>query len=97
MAEWLRRWTLNLMGALRAGLISGKDNFFSYSFFFVMMIVERRAAAQASAKRKRLRARMSAANVAASVCLILNHKDFYAIIFLYISMSLYCQNFGENM
>ena len=36
----------------------------------MMMMVERRAAAQASAKRERQRAGMSAANVGASDCYI---------------------------
>ena len=34
MAEWLRRWTLNLMGALRAGSIPSTGDFFSLFFFY---------------------------------------------------------------
>ena len=48
------------MGALSAGSIPGTI------FFFMIMTVERRAAAQASAKRKRQLAGMSTANVGAS-------------------------------
>ena len=59
MVEWIRRWTSDLMGSLRAGSIPGTGIFF-------MMMVERRAAAQASAKRESRHAGMSAANVGAS-------------------------------
>ena len=62
MAEWLRRWTLNLKGA--ACMFDSRHGRF---FFFMMMMEERRAAAQASAKRERRRAGMSAANVGASI------------------------------
>ena len=65
MAEWLRRWTDNLMGALHVGWIPGTGDFFVL-IFFMMTMVERRAAAQASTKRKRQRSGMSAANVGAS-------------------------------
>ena len=34
MAEWLRRWTADLLEALRAGSIPGTDDFFSIFFFF---------------------------------------------------------------
>ena len=34
MAEWLRRMTDHLMGALRVGLIPGTGDFFVLIFFF---------------------------------------------------------------
>ena len=52
------------MEALRAGSISDLGDFF---FLYFMMMVERHAAAQASVKRKRQRAGMSAVNVGASI------------------------------
>ena len=64
MAEWLRRWTDNLMVALRVGSIPGTGDSF-FVLFFMMMMVERRAAAQASAKHEHRRAGMRAANVGA--------------------------------
>ena len=39
MAEWLRRWTNNLIGALRVDSIPGTGDF----FFMMMMMIERRA------------------------------------------------------
>ena len=60
MAEWIRRWTSDLKGALCAGLIPDQGN------FFLMMMMEQRAAAQASAKCERRRAGMNAANVGTS-------------------------------
>ena len=59
MAEWLRRWTDNLMGT-----IPGTGDFFVLIFF--MMMMGQRTAAQASAKRERRRFGMSAVNVGAS-------------------------------
>ena len=53
VAEWLRQWTDNLMDALRVGSIPGTGDFFP--FFLMMMMVERRVAAQASAKRSECR------------------------------------------
>ena len=53
VAEWLRRWTLNLVGALYVGSGPGTGNFFFFFFFFYLflrMILERRAVAQASPK-----------------------------------------------
>ena len=34
MAEWLRQWTDNLMGALRLGSIPGTGDFFFFFFFY---------------------------------------------------------------
>ena len=52
------------MEALRAGSILGTGDFF-------MMMVERRAQAQASAKRERRRAGLSTANVGAvTICIL---------------------------
>ena len=33
LAEWLRRWTDNLMGSLRVGLIPGTGDFFVLFFY----------------------------------------------------------------
>ena len=57
MAEWLRQCTPDLMEALRAGSNPGTGDFF----------YDDGGATQARAKRKRQRARMSAANVGASL------------------------------
>ena len=60
MAEWLRRWTLVLKGS--ACMFDSRHG----RFFFMIMMVERRVAAQAIAKRELRCAGMSAANVGAS-------------------------------
>ena len=76
MAKWLRQWTSDLIGALRAGSILGTSGFFYFFFFFFACFVffytsvevERCAAAQTRAKlEQRQRAGMSAANVGASI------------------------------
>ena len=59
-----KRWTSDLLEALCAGSVPGMGDFFS--IFFMMMMVERCAAAQASAELECRRAGMRAANVGAS-------------------------------
>ena len=49
MAEWLRRWTADLVRTLPAGSVPVSGGF----IFLMMMMVERCKAAQASAKRER--------------------------------------------
>ena len=66
MAEGLRRWTLN-QKVSACVFESRHGRFFLFIFFFMMKIMERCAAAQASAKRERRHAGMSAANVGASI------------------------------
>ena len=68
MAKWLRRWTDDLKGALSVGSNPGTIDFFVLNFF----MMERRAAAQKSARRDCRRAGMSTANVGTSVYLYRN-------------------------
>ena len=81
MAEWLRRWTLNLKRSACMFESRYGQFFFYFFYFFMMMMVERRAAAQASTKRERRRAGMSAANVGASVVYI--YTNYCKIVSLY--------------
>ena len=64
MAEWIRRWTSDLMGVLRACSIHGKGNFFLFFFYD-----DGGVKSSSAGKRERRRAGMSTANVGASCCL----------------------------
>ena len=63
MAEWLRRWTDNLMVALRVGSIPGTGDSFFVLFFYDD---DGGATRSGAGERERRRAGMSAANAGAS-------------------------------
>ena len=80
MAEWIRQWTSDLMRALRAGLIPGTGDFFYDD--------------EASAKRNRRRAGMSAANVSTSLinffvlkCTLYDYTSFKMFVLFFTDVN----------